>query len=184
MALIKYSGRGSGDRFWIIEEHDSLDLVFTLFNQEILACEWVRLCPGFEKGYPQPDHSLAKWRQVTFSWTCPSCGLVAGQKAPLRIRKELGMGRNDFVSLYWTYSILCIRRVVNKIQEADLRGVEIWPVHGKGIPSEVLSQLVFPVVAGPGLDPRDERRPETCPDCGTTKYSYHSRGYMHIRRQS
>ena len=96
------------------------------------------------------------------------------------------MGRNDFVTLYWTYSILCTQRVVRKIEEAALRGVDIWPVilHGKDVPSEVLSQLVFPVVAGPGLDPRDMQRPEYCAACGITKYEYHRRGYMHIKRDA
>ena len=170
----------------LVRELDCFNMVWTRFTEEeILACEWVRLCPGFEKGYPQPERNM-QYAEKTYGWTCRSCGLESEQKAAFRIKKELGMGRQDFVTLYWTYSILCTQRVVRKIQEADLHGVEIWPVvlHSRDVPSAVLSQLVFPTVAKPGLDPRDKDEPEYCGDCGITKYGYHSRGYMHIRREA
>jgi hypothetical protein len=88
------------------------------------------------------------------------------------------------VSLYWTYAIFCTQRVVERITPEGLEGVEVWPVmlHREDKPSEVISQLVFPQVAGPGLDERDKQDPEPCSECGITKYGFHRRGYMRLKR--
>jgi len=57
-------------------------------------------------------------------------------------------------------------------------------LHKTGQPSKLVSQLVFPHVAGPGLLDEDKLQPETCPRCGLTKYAHHKRGYMHFKREA
>jgi hypothetical protein len=171
--LFEKYGRGEG-------------FVYTTFtNEELLSCEWVRLKPGYERYYPQPESDM-RYSAATFRYKCPSCGIEFDQVAPYRIRREASLGRHDFVSLYWTYGIFCTQRVVDAIQEAGLEGIEVWPVmlHGQDRPSEVLSQLLFPHVAGPGLAEQDKQQPEPCVECGVTKYAFHKRGYMHVAREA
>ncbi len=158
--------------------------IYTTFeDEEILASEWVRLCPGFERYYPQPE---SDWGYVkdTFRKACSSCGLESDQKAPFRIKKEAKLGKYDFVSLYWTYGIFATQQVVEKVQLAGLKGVEIWPVmlYREDRPSEVISQLLLPHVAEPGLADYEKVDPEPCLECGITKYAFHKRGYMHVKR--
>lgn len=162
-----------------------LGMVWTTFEpEEILAAEWIRLCPGFMRGYPQPASDFG-YIDTTFGWHCGSCGLDGDQKAPFRIKKEARLGKYDFMSLYWTYSICCKHQVAARIQEEGLRGIEVWPVMlHKDRPSEVISQLLFPGEAAPGLDEAEKRKPELCPECGRTKYAFHVRGYMHLQRSA
>ncbi len=176
------------DRAWpeiehIVKKDESFDFPYTTFeDEEILASEWVRLCTGFKRYYPQPKHDM-KYVKDTFSDECSSCGLEFAQKAPFRIKKEAKLGKYDFVSLNWTYGIFATQRVVEKVQQAGLKGVEVWPVmlHREDRPSEVISQLLFPNVAKPGLADYEKVDPEPCLECGITKYAFHKRGYMHIQ---
>jgi len=167
-------------------ESGYLGFVYTSFEkEEILAAEWVRLCTGFKRYYPQPERNM-KYVKDTFRRKCSSCGLEFDQKAPFRIKKEAKLGKYDFVSLYWTYGIFATQYVIEKIQIAGLKGIEVWPVmlHREDKPSDVISQLLFPHVAGPGLDEKEKVDPEPCSECGITKYAFHNRGYMHLKRAS
>ena len=170
----------------LAEERQTFNFPYTSFtDEEILAAEWVRLCTGFKRYYPQPKRGM-KWKSQTFSHTCESCGLDFDQKAPFRIKKEPQMGKYDFVSPYWTYAIFCTQRVVERLESEGLRGYEVWPVmlHREDTPSQIVSQIVFPHVAGPGLDERDKQDPEPCAECGVTKYAFHRRGYMRVKRSA
>ena len=112
--------------------------------------------------------------------------LSSTQRSPFRIKKEAKLGQFDFVSLYWTYGIFATQRVVDKVKECGLKGVEIWPVmlHREDRPSEVITQLLFPHVAEPGLSVEEKLNPEPCSECGITKYAFHRRGYMHLKRSA
>jgi hypothetical protein len=89
----------------LVQEKDSFDMFETVFShEEIVNAEWLRLKPVFERGYPQPENT---WEQQTYSHICSSCGLAYDQKAPFRLKKEPRMGKHDFLSLYWAYTVFC-----------------------------------------------------------------------------
>jgi hypothetical protein len=170
----------------LIQAKGASDISNTVFvEEEILSTEWVRLMPIFEQGYPQPKEEMA-WKQVTYEDQCPQCGVGYRQKAPFQLAKEPRLGKHDFVCLYWTYTLFSTSKVLKALKEHQIRGYEIWDaiIHQTNQPSKVVSQLVFPNVAGPGLADEDKLQPETCQQCSITKYAYHNRGYMHLKREA
>jgi len=170
----------------LVGQKNALDMCDTIFTpEEILSADWVRLIPVFEQGYPQPEEGMA-WKEITYENQCPQCGVGYRQKAPFRLAKEPRLGRHDFVCLYWTYTVFCTPKVLETLQAHQIRGYEVWEaiLHRTNQPSRVVSQLVFPNVAGPGLADVDKLQPETCPQCGITKYAYHKRGYMHLKHEA
>jgi rubredoxin len=171
----------------LVQRRGALDMYDTIFTpEEIVDAAWVRLRPNFEQGFPQPEEEMKKWRQITYEDYCPECGAGYRQKAPFRLAKEPRLGKHDFLCLYWTYTVFCTSKVLQVLQTHQIHGYEAWPavIHRTGEPSKNVSQLVFPAVAGPGLADVDRHQPETCPRCGVTKYAYHKRGYMRLRRES
>lgn len=168
----------------LVQQKNALDMYDTVFNEpEILEAEWVRLIPAFEQGYPQPKEG---WEQITYEGECPQCGAGYRQKAPFRLAKEPRLGKHDFFSLYWTYTLFCTPRVVERLQAHQILGYQVWEaiLDRTNLPSTLVSQLVFPYVAEPGLADVDKLRPEACPQCGITKYASHLRGYMHLKREA
>lgn len=170
----------------LAQAKDAVDLFDTDFTaDEIRAARWVRLIPTFEQGYPQP-HEQMVWRRLTYEDQCPQCGVGYRQRAPFRISSEPRLGKHDFVCLHWTYSIFCTMRVLAALQLNSLRGYRVWEaiIDSTQQPSKLVSQLVFPIVTEPGLVDIDQLDSETCPECKITKYGYHKRGYMRIKRES
>jgi hypothetical protein len=170
----------------LIKREGASDEVQTVFTkEEVLSAEWVRLMPTFEQGYPQPKEEMA-WKQITYENQCPQCGVGHRQKAPFRLAREPRLGKHDFVCLYWTYTVFCTPGVLRTLKDYQIQGYEVWEaiIHRTNQPSEVVSQLVFPNIAGPGLADVDKLQPETCSQCGITKYAYHKRGYMHLKREA
>ncbi|MEM4204846.1 MAG: hypothetical protein QXS54_12330 [Candidatus Methanomethylicaceae archaeon] len=171
----------------LVQEKNALDIYDTFFTEpEILSAEWVRLIPIFEQGYPQPE---ATWvtNPINYAGKCRQCGAGFRQVAPFRLAKEPRMGKHDFLCLYWTYTVFVTPRVVEALRAAHIQGFDVWEaVIGKRNPrpSQMVSQLIFPRLAGPGLLAEGELLQETCPECGTTKYGYHKRGYMRFRRSA
>lgn len=168
----------------LVEQKKPVDMVYTIFSpEEVLEADWVRLVPTFERGYPQPEDG---WERFTYENECAKCGAGYRQKAAFRLKKEPPMGRHDFLSLYWTYSVFCTPQVVEALQAHQIRGYDEWKaiIHETDRPSEVVTQLVFPAIAQPGLAEDDKLQPETCRQCGIIKYAYHKRGYMHLKREA
>lgn len=170
----------------LVGQKNALDICDTIFTpEEILNAEWVRLKPVFEQGYPQPEETWVE-NPINYENECPKCGVGYRQKAPFRLAKEPRLGKHDFFCLYWTYTLFCTPKVLETLEAHQIRGYEVWQaiIHRTNQPSKVVSQLVFPNVAGPGLADVDKLQPETCPRCGITKYAYHKRGYMHLKREA
>lgn len=168
----------------LVREKHALDMCESKFNQEEqLSAEWLRLKPVFERGYPQPEST---WEQQTYNHICPSCGLAYDQKVPFRLKKEPRIGKHDFLSLYWAYTVFCTPKVLAAFQAGGLRGYDTWvPLVGREkLPSQVVTQLLLPQIAGPGLADEDKQQPEPCEACGLTKYRYHNRGYMRYRAEA
>ncbi len=177
------------DRRWpqvaeLIREKNAPNLYNTTFTpQEVQAAEWIRLMPTFEQGYPQPEDG---WQDTTYADECPKCGVGYRQKAPFRLAKEPRLGQHSFMSLYWAYTVFTTAKVLEVLSAQGIRSYERWDalIHRTGQPSQVVAQLFFPIAAGPGLTEEDQLQPETCPQCGITKYGYHKRGYMRLKRDA
>jgi hypothetical protein len=174
------------------------DTVFT--PDEIRQAEWIRLIPMHEQGYAQPKN--LGWIRLVYDDVCPQCGAGYRQKAPYRLEKEPHLGRYDFMSLFATYGVFCTPKVVTALKAHEFRGYEVWDalIHRTKQPSTVVSQLVFPLIAAPGLADVDKVLSDegvkeliasaggewhaTCPHCSITKYTPHMRGYMHVHREA
>ena len=168
----------------LAQQKGAVNIYNTKFTaEEILNAEWIRIIPMFEQGYPQPEEG---WEQITYESECSKCGAGYRQKAPFRLAKEPRLGKQNFLCLYWTYTTFCTPKVLEVLQTLKIRGYEVWEaiIHRTNQPSKVVSQLVFPSVAGPGLAEVDKLQPETCSGCGTIKYASHLRGYMRLKREA
>jgi hypothetical protein len=170
----------------LVRDKGALDMYDTKFREcEILEAQWVRALPAFQQVYPRPEENM-EWKQITYENACPKCGVGYRQKAPFRLAKEPRMGKHHFLCLFWTWTLFCTPEVLETLKAQQIRGYEVCEaiLHRTGQPSEVVSQLVFPKVTEPCLADVDKIKPERCPECGITKYAYHKRGYMHLRRDA
>jgi hypothetical protein len=170
----------------VIRYEPKSDIWETSFErEEILSAEWNRLRVTYEQGYPQPEQTWA-FEPVNLSQKCPKCGAGYTQNAPYRISKEPRMGKNDFVTLYWTNTVLGKKQVISQLHEHDMRGYDIWDVilHRTGIPSGVVSQILPVQITSDGLSHENKLKSVTCDYCGITKFAYHSKGYMHYARDA
>lgn len=169
----------------LAREKEAFDIDETVFStSELLAVEWVRLKFDFVCGYPQPENDMS-WMDITYDNGCPRCGTGYRQKAPFHLAREPRMGKRDFTHLFWTYALFCTPRVFEGLKAQGIRGYEVWPaiIHRWKQPSKTVSQLVVPGVAGPGL--ADDALPtESCGRCDVTRYGFHRRGYMHLKREA
>lgn len=143
----------------VIREKHGCDWSNAIFNkEEMLNTEWVRLMPGFEHGYPQPKN-FKKFIQNTYEICCPRCGAGNRQKAPIHLGKEPNLGKHDFMSIFWTYSLFCSQNVLTELQINKIQGYEVWPViiDSTAKYSKIISQLSFSNVAQPALVDEDKR---------------------------
>jgi hypothetical protein len=166
----------------LVKEKRALDIFDTIFTkEEILDAEWLLLEPSFEQGYPQPKNG---WEKLVYGDSVRNlCGIGFSQIGLFHIAKEPFLRKNDFYRPIWTYVLFCTNRVISQIKENGISGVEIHEVilHNTNLPSNVVSQLVFPHVTEPILGDINKVNPWTCPICRITKYAYHRRGYMHLK---
>jgi hypothetical protein len=187
--LIHIDTSESDDRWQEIaalaRQKNALDMFDTIFTgEEILTAEWLRLVPVFEQGYPQPQETWTR-AHVNYADHCSQCGTYR-QVESFRIKKEPNLGKNDFMSLYWTYALFCTPRVVEQLQSHHLEGYEVWDVvlHRREVRSEKVVQLFIPGVADPALVRADDLQREVCPLCHVTKYYPHMRGVMYLKRDA
>jgi hypothetical protein len=179
------------DPYWVtvrslIELHGAADFIGTSFSpEEILSSEWNRLVPMHEWGYPQPEKQM-QWKALTYAEQCPVCGAGYTQKAPFRLAKEPRLGRYNFFTLFWTYTLFCKHEVVAKLKSNGITGYEDWKavLHAYNQPSTTVSQLVITEISAPGLFEGDKNKPEKCMACGITKYAHHRRGKLRYRKDA
>ncbi len=167
----------------LIWQKNALDVFDTVFTpEEILQAEWVRLIPIFEQGYPQP-YTTWVTNPINYKGHCPACGAFQ-QAASFRLKKEPHLGRQDFMSLFWTYALFCTPHVFDELEAHGIRGYEKWDaiIHKTALPSQKVSQLYVPTVANPGLVRAEDLKREICSACGFTKYYPHMRGVMYLAR--
>jgi hypothetical protein len=168
----------------LVNMHNGVDTFTTLFTKnEVVNSQWLRLEPIFKQGYPQPEDT---WKNTTLKGMCPKCGAGYTQIAPFRIQDEPKLGKNDFVSLFWTYALFCKNQVFTKLNNHNFAGYEEWPalLDSSNQPSKTVSQLYCHQITQPGLTEEDKLNPEKCLECGITKYEYLKKGYMRYKTNS
>jgi len=169
----------------LVRQRNAPDICNTTFSpSEILSAQWTRLVPVFEQGYPQPEETWVR-DPINYEERCPKCGIFR-QRANFRLKKEPVLGKNAFMSLYWTYALFCTAQVLREFEAQAIRGYEVWDaiIHKANTPSERVSQLFIPTIANPGLVRVEDLKRETCPSCGVTKYYPHMRGVMVLKRDA
>ncbi len=169
----------------LIKEKGASDAYDTFFtDEEIRKAEWSRLYPVYENGYPQPEKNHG-WKKIVYEQFCPDCGIGIQQVTPFHIKQEPRLGKNNFMSLYWTYNLFTTPQVFQKLKQNGIESsYEEWPVilHKTQTPSQVISQIYVLKVSKPGLSVEDQQKPETCSSCGITKYAFHKRGLLKMQR--
>lgn len=168
----------------LITKYKVSDISQTFFSEkELLESKWLRLIPTFEQGYPQPEGTWVR-NPINYQNVCPQCGIFE-QKSPFTIKKELNLGKKDFMTLYWTYVIFCTTKVLDSLKVNLIEGYEVWPVILKKtkLPSQLISQLYIPTITRPGLLDTELKK-TICPTCGTVKFYPHTRGVMHYKKNA
>lgn len=168
----------------LAREKNAVDVYTTIFTAaEIEAAEWVRLSPAYEQGYPQPEDG---WEEATYAHACPECGAGYQQIAPFRLRREPRLGRHDFMSLYWAYTLFATPAVFAVLAEAGITGYEQWPalLRSSAEPSQLVMQVLCIAAAHPALVDADDLEPVVCPQCGVARYRTHKRGMMRLRSEA
>jgi len=161
------------------------DVFDTIFDEEeVLAAEWLRLVPVYEKGYLKPGNS--KWREYLYEGYCEGCGAYERQKTPIQMTREPKRPEQHVLTPIGPYVVLCSPNMEKGLKEADIRGYEVWPVlhHKTGKPFENTTQLYIPQVAKPGLTKTEDLEWTACPVCGRIKYQPHMRGVMYFKREA
>jgi hypothetical protein len=168
----------------LIQKYNASDIYQTVFNKkEILAAEWLRLIPIFQQGYPQPEETWVS-NPITYTSHCPQCGTFQ-QGSSFRIKKEPGLGKNDFMSMFWMYALFCTPKVLKELETHQIQGYEIWNViiHNTDLPAQKVSQLYIPAIAQEGLSQVDDLKRQYCYTCQTTKYFPHMKGIMYLKKE-
>ncbi len=160
---------------------NALDVFNTVFSQkEIAEADWVRVCPAFEQGYPEPQEG-SEWKELTLSSACEECGAGYTQIAPFRVNKEPYLGKNHFVCIIGTYTLFCTFPIAEVLTRERPTGLEfVTPfILSAGQPSKLVTQWRVSALAEPALA---EQLPNViCRRCGIPKYAPHMKGYMHLK---
>lgn len=162
----------------LIDECQAVDSFDSVFDRaEISQADWNRLVIDFQKSYPQPEGS---WERRTFESTCPGCGVHGKQIGNYRIKNEPGLGKNNFMSLFWTYVLFATPVVIDVFKREQIRGFDSWDVliHSTSQPSSRVSQIYVTETAPSAMIPDATLHSQICEMCHTVKYLPHRRGIM------
>jgi hypothetical protein len=166
----------------LIDKHEhTVNILETIFtNEEILKAEYVRIIPTFQKGYPEPKSSWVS-NPSNYEVICKECGTFK-QISPFKIKDVPKMGKNDFFSLIWTWTLFGRKEVLDLLKKEHFTGYTQLEVllQKTEEPFPEINQLYINEVADPGL--RDNLNHYTCLTCGVTKYDSHVKGIMHLKK--
>jgi hypothetical protein len=166
----------------LIQEQGVSDIYDTVFShKEILKARWCRLIPTFEQGYPEPKTTWLK-NPNTYEGVCSECGVYEKQRASFRIGREPKLGKNSFMSLYWTDGLFAAFPVLEKFGERRFQGYEVWDVliHETGQASKMIAQIYLSNLTTATMIPEENLGQHICNNCGTIKYLPHMWGHMHF----
>jgi hypothetical protein len=161
------------------------DMYETFFSeQDIRKAEWSRLVSTFEQGYPYPKGNWP-FKQLSLVNVCPACGIYE-QNNSMRFYKEPGLHKNSFMNLIGGGEIFAVPEVFSALEKIGAKGYKSWEViiNKTKQSSERVLQIYPPWITTHGLIDTDSMRQVICPTCGITKYYYHAKGVMRIKKES
>ena len=188
---LNYFDINESDLLWpkvekIITSAEILATTETIFTkEEIQSAKWVRVSPDFIHGYPMPDLD-GSWMNVSFNegQDCPKCGMGIKQMAPIHLKSEPRLGKNDFMGINWTFNIFAKPEVIKVMSKNNINGFETMPaLHYKTkAPLNTVMQLRFTQELSKGLI--DDNLTKEFPECGHIKYLGLSRGMYKFPKDS
>ena len=159
------------------------EIVFT--KEEIQSAQWVRIRPEFVHGYPMPDID-GSWRSISFNAgkECSVCGIGRKQVAPIRMKGEPKLGKNDFITVNWTFDLFTRPEVIDTMFREGISGFEeMQVVHYKSLePLNTVRQLRIIHELSGGII--DDNLTKEFPACGHIKYIGLSRGMYRFSRDA
>jgi hypothetical protein len=165
-------------------EKSALDVFNTRFTEdEILSSQWVRFCPSYEYGYPEPRKRLA-WKQTTLKGVCEECGAGFVQVQPFLIKSDNASRKFDFLTLVGTNTLFASQVVASVLERESITGLSFSRpnvVDGHG-PSTRITQLMVSEVEAPSLIAGPT--PSICERCGISKHVPHLKGFMELSADS
>lgn len=105
--------------------HEERNLMFE--EREMKAGEFFQMVSRAQWGYPEPQDDY-KSRIFDRSSACRICGTGAKQIHPFSVAGTPRFGRGDVVALFWVYEFLVTDHLKNIMEEANLTGMEFWPL--------------------------------------------------------
>lgn len=118
------------------------ELAFTA--EELRQAEYLVMRPSGYWGYPQPEGTFREEVYDT-SGVCEVCGRGMRQERPFRMKSPIRFGRNDILTMNWTFEFIVTDRLRKWIEHEDLDGAEFWPLldYRTGVPISGFFQLYF-----------------------------------------
>jgi len=155
--------------------------VFT--EEEIASAEWVRIGPDFVLGYPMPALD-GSWRDTSFNAgeECSVCGIGRKQTAPIHLKGDPRLGKNDFMAINWTFDFFARLEVFGVLSERGVEGVEPAPAIHDGLlaPIETIKQLKVLEEHSPCII--DDNLVRDQKPCEHVKYNLLTRGKLKFSR--
>jgi len=96
-------------------------------TEELEAAKFFHMVPRAQWGYPEPQDDYEQ-KYFDSATACRICGTGAKQIHPLSVAGTPRFGRGDIVATFWIYEFLVTDRLRNIIAEANLTGMEFWPI--------------------------------------------------------
>ncbi len=85
------------------------------------------------------------YKEISFNpeKECPKCGIGKEQIAPIHLKREPKLHRNDFMGIFWTYDIFARNEIFDVLSKNNITGFEAYPVihHKKNVPLTTVKQL-------------------------------------------
>ncbi|MEZ4593368.1 MAG: hypothetical protein R3D55_19810 [Chloroflexota bacterium] len=169
----------------LIKIYKASDVCDTIHDvEEILSASWCRLIPEIEQGSISPQQHHLAWKKQVYKDVCGECGAYGNQIKPFTINKNLRPGKNAFLSLTGTYTILGTNKVFEVLIENSIQGLESWELtlDQSDKPIQNMKQIYIPheseskIISG-------NWKSKICPNCGIRKFLPHRRGYLEFENQ-
>jgi len=188
---LNYFDINESDLLWpkvakIITSTGILPTTETVFSkEEIKSSEWVVIRPEFIYGYPMPDLDFG-YKNISFDpkKECSVCGVGMEQMAPIHLKEEPRLGKNDFMGINWTFNTFARLEIIKTMSNEGISGFEVISAihHDTMEQLNTIKQLKFTQEL-PGRVVDDNLTKEL-PKCGHIKYLGLSRGMYKFPRDS
>jgi len=104
------------------------EMEYQVFEEgELRTADYLHVTGKAMWGYPQPEDGYER-ESYDVSTACPKCLQGARQVRPFMVKNRPNFGKNDVVTMFWTYDFLFNERIKDLVKDSSLTGAEFWPV--------------------------------------------------------